>query len=94
MRITNEVLKEYLDIKEQIKALEERAGEIKSTIIQINGAQTSDYVAAIRLQDRRQVASIKVFEQKLGKTWLDENQLVSIVTAIYVDVVPKPKRAE
>jgi phage host-nuclease inhibitor protein Gam len=92
MKITNTMLKEYLDLKQEQKRIEARLLEIKSEIIEQGGCQTQDYVAGIRVQPRRVLASIETFEDLLGEFYMTRNNLVNTIQVTYVDVVKRPNR--
>jgi hypothetical protein len=78
MKITNDMLAQFLANREIIKELEQ-ANEVLLIGIKANGgAQTRDYIAVVEDCQRIGVAGKKVFDEKMGHGWLEANKLLTI----------------
>lgn len=89
MKITNEMLAQYLSNKQLIKELTDINETIAIGIRAAGGAQTDDYIAVVDDKERRNVASIRVFEEKLGHGWLEKHDLINVAKFKQVTVVQK-----
>lgn len=92
MKITNEMLAQYLANKELIRELEEANSVIVMGIKHNGGASTKDYVAVVEARERQTVASKKAFDEKMGPGWLDKQGLLN--TSQYDQVVVTEKREQ
>lgn len=76
MRITNDVLAEYLAADKAVKKLNRRLKEIRESVRRAKGAETKEFVAKLKPMDRRCLAAYEKFVKKMGPGWLEKNKLV------------------
>lgn len=91
MRVTNQVLIRYLEIKEQIKQLELEEKVIKESIIEAGGIESQDYLASVTERSRTQMASVDECSKALGRETLVEHGLIKTHKYLQVDVKPRAK---
>jgi hypothetical protein len=89
MKITNDMLAQYLANKALIKELTE-ANEVIAIGIRSNGgADTREYIAVVEEKTRRNVAPIGRFEELMGPGWLESKGLLTIACWQQVVIVQK-----
>lgn len=93
MRITNEMLAQYLANKALIKQLEE-ANEVIAIGIRASDVpiETRDFVAIVQDKERRSVAPFKDFEIKMGPGWLEKNGFLNITQYQQVTVTERREK--
>lgn len=79
MRLTNEMLKKFLVLKDQEKIVEAELKIIKDIIKEHGGGVTKEYIAICQDKEKRQLASIATFEQLLGPAYLEQNGLITTI---------------
>lgn len=92
MRITNEILKLYVQLKNEEKLIQFQLNDLRNLIIEHNGANTGDYIAVVKEMSKRQVATIKEFEEIMGSGWLENQDLIKTILYKQVEVFLKPKK--
>lgn len=92
MRITNDILKLYLKLKCEQKIIEGQLSDLRSLIIEHNGAQTLDYIAVVKNRERKLVAGQDAFIAKMGAGWLENEGLITSIIYKEVEVLVKPNR--
>lgn len=93
MKITNEVLAQYLSNKALIKELQEANEIISIAIKQNGGASTKDYTAVVEEKERQSVSGKREFDLKFGPNWLQRQGLLVISHYQTVVIVEKDKAA-
>lgn len=92
MKITNDMLSQYMANKALIKELTD-ANEVIAIGIRSNGgADTKEYIAIVEEKTRRNVAPIGRFEEVMGPGWLEAKNLLTISTWKQVTIVEKAKK--
>jgi len=91
MKITNDILAQYLANKALIKELEEANEVIAIGIKALGDVQTKDYHVLVMDRERQSVAAKKVFDEKMGPGWLEKNGLLATSHYQQVIVVERKK---
>lgn len=92
MRITNQVLIRFIEIKDQIKTLEMELKVIKDGIEASGGVETSEYLASVSIKTRTQMAGVEECSEALGRHLLDKHGLIKTHSYNQIDVKPRRKK--
>lgn len=92
MKITNEMLAQYLSNKSLIKELETINETIQIGIKANGGASTEQFTAIVEDCERQSVAPKKDFDIKMGPGWLEKQGLLKVSQFQKVTVVEKQKK--
>jgi hypothetical protein len=78
MKYSNELVKRYETLQEQVKQLEKEISELKKQFIASGSGESEDYLIVIKDNFRETVAGKADFETKFGSNWLKDNGLLKL----------------
>lgn len=89
--IAEEVLEQYIAMKEEQKRLEEAITNIKNMLIDLGSFATDNYVCAVKTQERRGVKPLAEVVKIFGKELVEEYGLINISQFKSISVSRKDK---
>jgi hypothetical protein len=91
MKLTNEILKEYLELEKAAKEIEKRMSEIKEAAKDQGSFSTRDCVVAVSEYTRESLAGLKEVEKVIDKALLVRHGLVKVTEVRTVKILAKEK---
>jgi hypothetical protein len=89
MRVTNEMLKDYMSMGDKIAKLNKKRGEIRKAILAQGSCSTADYVATVEALKKERVAGREELEKVFGRETLLENFLIKTYISQEINVIEK-----
>lgn len=86
MRLTKDLLKLYLKLEEDQKAIERERSAIRQAIIERGSGQLGEFLVDVTHLSQERIASLKECVEALGKEKLANNGLIKEVTQTRVTV--------
>lgn len=89
MRITNQILAEYFDLDQQIKALESRKAALRDEFVAQGTLSTTDWVLSVSSSQAEGMISKADAEKLHGRLFLERNDLLKVTERTIVKVSKK-----
>lgn len=85
----NDLLREYIFLKDEIRIKTKRLSEIQTWLKSKGTFSTDLYVCAVKLQTRTGLAGLEVVAEAIGRAILEEHDLIRVSEFLLVNVSAK-----